>query len=45
MIPTLVSEEFLDKEGIKEEGSHEELLKNKGIYYRLWNQIPINLNA
>ena len=35
----------LDKDGIVEEGSHEELLKNEGIYYRLWNQIPVNLNA
>lgn len=27
----------LGKEGIEEEGSHEELLKQEGIYYRLWN--------
>lgn len=27
----------LGKEGIEEEGSHEELLKREGIYYRLWN--------
>ncbi|MDD6188398.1 MAG: ABC transporter ATP-binding protein [Clostridiales bacterium] len=27
----------LGKEGIEEEGSHEELLEKKGIYYRLWN--------
>ena len=30
----------LGTEGIVESGSHEELLANKGIYYRLWNQIP-----
>lgn len=35
----------LDKDGITEEGSHEELLEKKGIYYRLWNQIPVNENA
>ena len=27
----------LGKEGIEEEGNHEELLARKGIYYRLWN--------
>ena len=27
----------LGKDGIEEEGSHEELLAKKGIYYRLWN--------
>lgn len=27
----------LGKDGIKEEGSHQELLARKGIYYRLWN--------
>ncbi|MEE1087037.1 MAG: ABC transporter ATP-binding protein [Schaedlerella sp.] len=34
----------LDKEGITEEGSHEELLNKKGTYYRLWNQIPVSEN-
>ncbi len=29
----------LGKEGIEEEGSHEELLKQQGIYYRLWNGV------
>ncbi len=29
----------LDREGIEEEGTHEELLKKRGVYYRLWNQI------
>ena len=27
----------LEKDGITEEGSHEELLNRKGIYWRLWN--------
>ena len=27
----------LGKDGIEEEGSHEEVLAKKGIYYRLWN--------
>ena len=27
----------LGKDGIEEEGNHEELLAKKGIYYRLWN--------
>jgi len=27
----------LGKSGIEEEGSHEELLARRGIYYRLWN--------
>ena len=27
----------LGQDGIEEEGSHEELLAQKGIYYRLWN--------
>ena len=30
----------LSKEGIEEEGTHQELLSKRGIYYRLWNQIP-----
>lgn len=29
----------LGEEGIMEEGNHEQLLEQKGIYYRLWNQI------
>lgn len=29
----------LGKDGISEEGTHEQLLKNHGIYYRLWNGI------
>ncbi len=32
----------LGKNGIIEEGKHEELLKNKSVYYRLWNGIPAN---
>ena len=27
----------LGKNGIEEEGTHEELLSKKGTYYRLWN--------
>lgn len=30
----------LGRNGIAEEGTHEELLAKKGIYYRLWNGIP-----
>ena len=30
----------LSKEGIEEEGNHQELLTKRGTYYRLWNQIP-----
>ena len=29
----------LDKNGIEEEGSHEELLAKGGMYYRLWNRM------
>ena len=29
----------LGKNGIEEEGNHEQLLEKKGIYYRLWNGI------
>lgn len=31
----------LDDKGIIEEGSHDKLLSMKGMYYRLWNQIPL----
>lgn len=31
----------LDQNGIVEEGNHEKLLQQKGIYYRLWNQMTI----
>lgn len=34
----------LGKDGIAEEGNHEQLLKSKGIYYRLWNGIPAKEN-
>ncbi len=30
----------LGADGICEEGNHAQLLEKKGIYYRLWNQIP-----
>ena len=30
----------LGSEGILEQGSHDQLLAKKGVYYRLWNQIP-----
>ncbi len=30
----------LGAEGIVESGTHDQLLEQKGIYYRLWNQIP-----
>lgn len=32
----------LDDKGIIEEGNHTALLEKKGIYYRLWNQIPLD---
>lgn len=32
----------LGREGIEEEGSHEELLKQEGIYYRLWNGMHLS---
>ncbi len=32
----------LGKNGIEEEGNHEQLLANKGTYYRLWNGISRN---
>ena len=35
----------LGQEGIAEEGTHEQLLARGGIYYRLWNQIPLRDNA
>lgn len=31
----------LDYSGIAEEGTHQQLLDKGGIYYRLWNQIPL----
>ena len=30
----------LGAEGIEESGTHGELLAKKGVYYRLWNQLP-----
>ncbi|MCR5230446.1 MAG: ABC transporter ATP-binding protein/permease [Solobacterium sp.] len=32
----------LGKDGIEEEGTHEELLKKKGTYWRLWNGITFS---
>lgn len=32
----------LGREGIEEEGSHEELLERKGVYYRLWNGMRLS---
>jgi ATP-binding cassette subfamily B protein len=29
----------LDKDGIAEEGTHEELLAREGLYFRLWNRM------
>ena len=34
----------LGKHGIEEEGNHEQLLANKGTYYRLWNGIGTAAN-
>ena len=34
----------LGKHGIEEEGNHEQLLANKGTYYRLWNGIGTATN-
>ena len=34
----------LGKHGIEEEGNHEQLLANEGIYYRLWNGIGTAAN-
>lgn len=31
----------LDEDGIAEEGTHQQLLEQKGIYYHLWNQLPV----
>ena len=28
---------MLGRDGIEEEGSHDELLAKQGVYYRLWN--------
>ena len=30
----------LGAEGLEESGTHDELLAKKGVYYRLWNQLP-----
>ena len=30
----------LGEEGIVKEGTHAQLLEHKGVYYRLWNQLP-----
>ena len=30
----------LGAEGVEESGTHDELLAKKGVYYRLWNQLP-----
>ena len=30
----------LGSEGIVESGTHDQLLEQKGVYYRLWNQLP-----
>ena len=32
----------MKKNNIEEEGTHEELLAHKGLYYRLWNGLTAN---
>ena len=35
----------LGRDGIEEEGSHDELLAKQGVYYRLWNGLVQRGNA